>query len=89
MNTNALRAAVVGCRMGRAHARAIAELNEYELVAVCDLDEVVAQEAADMLGDVNALRGFEVVMAFYESARLDARLELPLKQERYPLALMA
>jgi predicted dehydrogenase len=36
----------------------------------------------------NALRGFEVLMAIYESARLRRRIELPLEQERFPLELM-
>ncbi len=40
------------------------------------------------LGADNALRGFEVVMAIYESARLRARLDLPLQQDRYPLEVM-
>jgi len=36
----------------------------------------------------NALRGFEVVMASYESARLRKRIELPLEQDEFPLQLM-
>ena len=36
----------------------------------------------------NALRGFEVVMSVYESARIRGRIELPLAQERFPLELM-
>ncbi len=36
----------------------------------------------------NALRGFEVVMAVYESARLHRKLSLPLRQDRFPLELM-
>lgn len=35
-----------------------------------------------------ALRGFEVVMAVYESARLHKRIRLPLEQEKFPLELM-
>ena len=46
--TQRLRAAVLGCRMGRAHARSIASLDEYELVAVCD---VVRDAAAACAGD--------------------------------------
>jgi len=38
-------------------------------------------------GDI-ALRGFEVVMAIYESARLGQKLELPLLQDQFPLELM-
>lgn len=50
--------------------------------------------AAMVLGDPNpmagdvALRGFECVMAIYESARIGARVELPLRQERFPLEIM-
>ena len=40
-----------------------------------------------MAGDV-ALRGFEVLMAVYESARLHRKLALPLEQDRFPLDLM-
>jgi len=36
----------------------------------------------------NAMKGFEVVMAVYESARLNARIELPLMQEEFPLDLI-
>ncbi len=36
----------------------------------------------------NALRGFEIVMAIYESARTRRRIEPPLRQERFPLQVM-
>jgi predicted dehydrogenase len=36
----------------------------------------------------NAMKGFEVVMSIYESARLNARIELPLAQDEFPLNLM-
>ena len=36
----------------------------------------------------NALRGFEVIMAIYESARLHKKITLPLQQDRFPLELM-
>ncbi len=36
-----------------------------------------------------ALRGFEIVMALYESARLRQRINLPLNQDRFPLELIA
>jgi UDP-N-acetyl-2-amino-2-deoxyglucuronate dehydrogenase len=35
-----------------------------------------------------ALKGFEVLMAVYESARLNKRVPLPLQQDRFPLDLM-
>ena len=40
-----------------------------------------------MSGEV-ALRGFEVVMGIYESARLRRKIALPLQQDRFPLQLM-
>ncbi len=40
------------------------------------------------MGIGNAISGFEVVMAIYESARLHAKLEIPLKQMEYPLDVM-
>lgn len=40
-----------------------------------------------MNGDI-ALRGFEIVMAVYESARTHSRITLPLEQERFPLEIM-
>jgi predicted dehydrogenase len=40
-----------------------------------------------MSGEV-ALRGFEVLMAVYESARLNRRIDLPLAQDRFPLEVM-
>ncbi len=36
----------------------------------------------------NALRGFEIVMAIYESARLRRKLSMPIAQEQFPLQLM-
>lgn len=36
----------------------------------------------------NALRGFEIVMAIYESARTHRRIEPPLRQERFPLQIL-
>lgn len=36
----------------------------------------------------NALRGFEIVMAIYESARLRAEIHLPLEQMKFPLEIM-
>jgi len=40
-----------------------------------------------MAGHV-ALRGFEILMAIYESARLRERVTLPLEQDKFPLELM-
>jgi predicted dehydrogenase len=40
------------------------------------------------LDGTNALRGFEILMAAYESARLNRRLSLPIDQDIFPLDLM-
>lgn len=40
------------------------------------------------LSGESGLRDQEIVMAVYESARLRARIELPLTEERFPLAVM-
>ncbi len=40
-----------------------------------------------MSGEI-ALRGFELVMAVYESARLNRRIRMPLRQDRFPLEIM-
>lgn len=50
MTSKPFRAAVVGCRMGAAHARALAELPEFELAALCDLHEETARAAAAETG---------------------------------------
>jgi len=50
MEAKPLRAAVVGCRMGAAHAKAMAQLPDYEVVAVCDIDEERANQLANELG---------------------------------------
>jgi len=47
MATSALRAAVIGCRVGRMHADAYAHSDATELVALCDLDEQALHDVAD------------------------------------------
>jgi UDP-N-acetyl-2-amino-2-deoxyglucuronate dehydrogenase len=48
---------------------------------------IASGEPHPMNGRV-ALRGFEVVMAIYESARLRSKLTMPLNQDKFPLQLM-
>ena len=48
----------------------------------------VCEGADHPLSGENALRGFQVVMGIYESARLRTKVELPLKQSRFPLEMM-
>ncbi|MFA0731033.1 MAG: hypothetical protein RJAPGHWK_000022 [Candidatus Fervidibacter sp.] len=50
LGERALRAAVVGCRMGAIHAQILAQLAEFDLVSVCDLDEPTAQKVASETG---------------------------------------
>jgi predicted dehydrogenase len=50
LGEGALRAVVVGCRMGAIHAQILAQLDEFDLVAVCDLDELTAQKVAAETG---------------------------------------
>lgn len=44
--TKPLRAGVIGLRMGSSHARAMRELDAYQVVALCDLNAELAQELA-------------------------------------------
>lgn len=57
------RAAVVGCGMGRAHASVLAALEDYELVAVCDLDEEVARKTAARTGGPAVYTDYGVMLA--------------------------
>ena len=41
-----LRSTVVGLHMGSGHARTMDQAEEFELIAVCDLNEELAQEVA-------------------------------------------
>jgi predicted dehydrogenase len=50
--------------------------------------ETVLNGAEHPMSMAKAMKGFEVVMAIYESARLNARIEFPLLQEEFPLDLM-
>ena len=47
MTGDPLRAVVVGCRLGRHHAQAYAEVEGTELVAVCDIDPAARDAVAD------------------------------------------
>ncbi|REE57441.1 putative dehydrogenase [Paenibacillus taihuensis] len=47
-----LRAVVVGCNMGKNQAVALAASDDYELVAVCDLNEETAKKVAEACGDL-------------------------------------
>jgi predicted dehydrogenase len=49
---------------------------------------VLLQGASHPLSGDSGLKDLEIVMAIYESARLRARVNLPLGQPRYPLEIM-
>jgi predicted dehydrogenase len=58
MEPEPLRGVVVGCRMGRGHARAIDQTDGLALVAVCDLNEDTAREAAEPFDGVAVYTAF-------------------------------
>lgn len=49
---------------------------------------MILQGASHPLSGDSGLKDLEIVMAIYESARLRARIDLPLHQPRYPLDIM-
>ena len=61
--------------------------NTMETAYTALADTVLTGKAHPMSGEV-ALKGFEIVTAAYESARLGRRLAPPVAQDRFPLALM-
>ncbi len=61
-NSKPLRAAVVGCRMGGAHASAIAKSGELELVALCDLNRETAQQVAEKTGNPPIYTDYEKML---------------------------
>ena len=52
------------------------------------LARTIREFAPHPLSGDSALKGHEVLMAIHESARTNARIELPLKQGEFPLQLM-
>ncbi len=68
MSDQRLRAAVVGCRMGTYHARAMAQLDDYEVVAVCDLD---SSRAASLAGELPTAKPFTDFAAMLQEVRPD------------------
>ena len=50
--------------------------------------KMVREGAPNPMSGEIALRGFEVIMAIYESARVRKKIELPLQQDRFPLEIM-
>lgn len=56
------RAVVVGCGMGAFHAAELANLPDYELVGVCDLDENTAREVAEKTGRPNVYTDYAFML---------------------------
>jgi UDP-N-acetyl-2-amino-2-deoxyglucuronate dehydrogenase len=50
--------------------------------------DTILNGASHPMSGENALRGFEVIAAIYESARLRAKVALPLGQDRFALEMM-
>jgi predicted dehydrogenase len=50
--------------------------------------EAILHRAEHPMSGQRALKGFEIVMSVYESARLNRKLYLPLQQDRFPLEAM-
>ncbi len=64
-------------------ARGRAMANSY-----CAFARTIREGTAHPLSGDSALKGLEVLMAVYESARTHAKIELPLRQDSFPLGLM-
>ncbi|MBM7565529.1 Gfo/Idh/MocA family protein [Paenibacillus sacheonensis] len=57
-----LKAVVVGCNMGKNQAFALAQLPEYELAALCDLQESTARRIADGSGNPAVYTDFAAML---------------------------
>jgi predicted dehydrogenase len=53
-----------------------------------DFARMIREGGSHPLSGDSAFKDHEVVMAIYESARLNARVDFPVKQDRYPLEMM-
>ena len=63
MREGRLTAVVVGCRMGRNHAAALASLAEFELAGLCDLNADTAREVAGQTGNPSVYTDFDAMLA--------------------------
>jgi predicted dehydrogenase len=75
-------------RFPRAGERPIGESAEDRRAAGEGPTAALAAPGDFPLGPENAMRGFQVVMSVYESARLRARVEPPIDTEEFPLQLL-
>jgi len=58
-----LRAGVVGLKMGMAHVRAMHAIEQYEMVAVCDLDERLIEKAMESVPNLKGFTDFDRMLA--------------------------
>jgi len=63
MSEAPLRGVVVGLKVGRGHAMAMARLDEFELAAVCDLDRAAAESLVERTGDVPIYGDYAAMLA--------------------------
>ncbi|MFO7959313.1 MAG: Gfo/Idh/MocA family oxidoreductase [Candidatus Brocadiia bacterium] len=61
-----LRSAVVGLRMGAGHARVMNDLDDYDVTAICDIDEETTRKVAADLGDVSIYTDYDEMLAAEE-----------------------
>ena len=64
------------------------EQSETEIEIFRRFADMIFDGATHAMSGDSGLKDQEIVMAVYESARLRARVDLPLKQDRFPLELM-
>jgi len=58
-----LRAGVVGLRMGMGHVKAIHAIENYEVVAVCDLDEQLIEKAKESVPQLKGFTSYDQMLA--------------------------
>ena len=63
MNRKKLKGAVLGCRMGSAHAHSMAICDEYDMIAVCDINQEIASNCAKSLNINNVYYNYETMLA--------------------------
>lgn len=84
--TNVLKAVVVGCNMGRNQAKALAESTDFELAAVCDLQESTARLVAESCGNPAVYTDFASML---EEIRPDVAVIATPNSSHAALSLLA
>jgi predicted dehydrogenase len=72
MGEGKLRTAIVGCKRGAWVGKRVVDLEEYELIAVCDLNRELADGAAGELGGLKVYTDFGAML---EAEEPDVRAE--------------